>query len=117
MSWTLHRIAITAGRYRGLLRGDGAPPDLRMELDGETVGDLTAVAVESGWQVEGEIGRRALSEGTGTVVIRTADGQVLDSLTIVCGLSAPEDLRAELGALRAELSILKAAFRRLASGG
>lgn len=117
MGWTLNRIAIAAGVYRGLLVGTGEPPALQMELDGEILGNLTPAPAEGGWQVEGALGAQILSDGVATIVIRTADGQVLDSVTVITGLAAPEDLRAELGALRAELSILKRAFRRHVAGG
>ncbi|SFJ77740.1 hypothetical protein [Jannaschia pohangensis] len=113
MAWTLHRTEITGGLYRGLLVGSGAPPDLEMALDGQVIGPMTAAKLDHGWQIEGEMGTGPLTDGSRTVVVRTVSGDILDSVTIVTGLSAPEDLRAELSVLRAEISLLKAAIRRL----
>lgn len=112
MAWILHRVSITGGLYRGLLTGTGEPPALEMVLGEQSLGNLTPSPAEGGWQVEGELGTAPLTDGAQSVVIRTGEGDILDVVTVVTGLGAPEDLRAELGALRAELAILKAAFRR-----
>ena len=112
MGWVLNRVSITDGLYRGLLTGEGEPPGLEITLDGQVLGNLTPSKVDAGWQVEGELGTAPLTDGAQTIVIREQGGDVLDSFTILCGLGAPEDLRAELGALREEVAILKRAFRR-----
>ena len=41
-----------------------------------------------------------------------AGGEVLASFTLVAGVPLEEDLRAEISLLRAELDLLKKAFRR-----
>ncbi|CTQ32604.1 hypothetical protein [Jannaschia rubra] len=115
-AWTLNRITVASGVYRGLLTGEGEPPALEMAMGDEVLGNLTASAAEGGWQVEGEMGPAPLTDGTWTVAIRTPEGDMLDSVTIVTGLGAPEDMRAELDALRAEVGILKTAFRRHVNG-
>lgn len=115
MDWILNRVSLLSGQYRGHLVGAGEPPALRMVLDGETIGNLTPSPIEGRdgeWQVEGDLGPGLLSEGTRTVVIVGPNEDVLDSVTVVAGLNAPEDLRAELDALRAEVGLLKSAFRR-----
>lgn len=114
MSWTLHRVSLTSGTYRGLLVGSGEPPALEMVMGTESLGHLGKVPVKGSkteWNVEGDIGPGVLTEGTHTVLIR-GDGETLDSLTVIAGLGAPDDLRAEVDALRAELALLKSAFRR-----
>ncbi len=117
MSWTLHRLSLTGGLYRGFLTGTGEPPALEMMLGDLCLGHLTPAPVAGGWQVEGDMGTAPLTQGTQGVAIRTTDGDLLDIVTVVTGLGAPEDMRAELEALRAEVTILKAAVRRLATGG
>ncbi|WGH77243.1 hypothetical protein [Jannaschia ovalis] len=118
MDWILNRAAVTGGTYRGVLTGAGEPPALEMALGGESLGHLTQSPLEGGgWQVEGELGPAALTDGTQTVLIRTPDGTVLDRVTVICGLDRAEDLRAELDALRAEVALLKTAFRRHVAGG
>ncbi len=52
-----------------------------------------------------------LSEGVQTVVILLGD-TALAQVTIVAGVPLEDDLRAEIGLLRAELELLKRAFRR-----
>ena len=52
-----------------------------------------------------------LSEGVQTVLLRSG-GEVLARITIVAGVPLEEDLRAEISLLRAELDLLKRAFRR-----
>ncbi|MGB3690067.1 MAG: hypothetical protein WBA02_12290 [Jannaschia helgolandensis] len=111
-TWILNRTSITGGIYRGLLVGAGEPPALEMTMEGESLGHLTPAAAEGGYHVEGELGTALLTDGVHTVVVRAPDGTALDSITIVTGLGAPEDIRAEMGALRDELRVLKAAFRR-----
>ncbi len=53
----------------------------------------------------------ALSEGVQTILLRSG-GEVLAHVTIVAGVPLEEDLRAEISLLRAELDLLKRAFRR-----
>lgn len=113
--WTLHRTEVSGGTYRGLLTCEDTEqtaPALSLDLGGQTLGQMIVTQVDGGWQVEGALGLAPLTDGTQTVFVRLADGTALDSLTVVTGLSAPEDLRAELSVLRAELEILKVAFRR-----
>lgn len=52
-----------------------------------------------------------LSEGVQTVVILLGES-VLTQVTVVTGVPLEDDLRAEIGLLRAELDLLKRAFRR-----
>lgn len=116
MDWTLNRIDVVSGRYRGLLAGGppegGEPPALELVVNGSVIGHLEPVRAEGGWRVEGDLGPDLLTQGTRALEVRLPDGTLLDVLTVICGLGAPEDLRAEVEALRAELGVLKAAMRR-----
>ncbi|MFO6465265.1 hypothetical protein ACK8OR_12795 [Jannaschia sp. KMU-145] len=111
MDWVLHRAGIVGGTYRGLLTGAGDPPPLELVIGADVTGHLTPAPVDGGWQVEAELDPSLLTEGTRTVSIRTGDGAVLDRVTVICGLDAETDLRAELDAMRDELDILKRSFR------
>ena len=117
MGWVLHRLSITEGSYLGLLTGAGTPPPLELAMGDRVLGPVMLAPTDTGWQVTGALGTAPLTIGTHTVVVRVAGGEILDRVTIVTGLEAPEDLRAELGALRAELTVLKAAFRRHVTRG
>ena len=113
MDRVLNRVSLRGGTYRGVLTGGGAAPSLSAAC-GDAALPVTVAALEGGeWQVEVDLSALRLSEGCQTVVIREGDA-VLDALGIVAGLDAmPEgDLRAELDLLRAEVEMLKGAFRR-----
>jgi hypothetical protein len=53
----------------------------------------------------------ALNEGVQTVLVRSG-GETLAQFTLIAGEPADQDIRAELGLLRAELDLLKRAFQR-----
>jgi hypothetical protein len=52
-----------------------------------------------------------LTEGVQTVLLQTGD-TVLAQFSLIAGTPLDDDLRAEIGLLRAELDLLKRAFRR-----
>lgn len=111
-NWLLQRTSIAGGRYRGWLTGEGEPPALGMYLGEDYLGPLTKTPEDGGFRIDGALSAALLTQGVQTVSIRTADGDLMDSVTVVTGLETPHDLRAEMDALRAELTVLKAAFRR-----
>ena len=54
-----------------------------------------------------------LSEGVQTFIIRdVATGEKLQHFTVITGVAMEDDMRAEVDLLRAELDMLKRAFRR-----
>lgn len=80
---------------------------------------LAAVDVRPDASQPGRFGVRVqlppdlLSDGVQTVVIRdAATGETLQSIAILAGTALEADIRAELDLLRAELDMLKKAFRR-----
>ena len=70
--------------------------------------------VEPGtWHVAVAIPAQVLADGVQTFVIRDREtGAMLASFAIVTGQPLEDDLRAEISLLRAELDMLKGAFRR-----
>lgn len=106
---------IAAGVWEGVLTGArGTPPVIeawhqdRM-IDGVT---LTALPGKPGHHaISVPIPAWALNEGVQTFLLRSGS-EVLAQFTIVAGVPLEEDLRAELALLRAELDLLKGAFRR-----
>ncbi len=69
--------------------------------------------VEECWHVRVPIPADRIADGVQTFVIRDRRAeQVLASFSIVSGDALAEDIRAEIGLLRAELDLLKKAFRR-----
>lgn len=87
-----------------VLHQDTPLPDVVVAADAATPGRY-ALAVP--------IPAALVSDGVQTFVIRDAQtGQTLGSFAIVTGAPLDQDLRAEIDLLRAELDLLKRAFRR-----
>jgi hypothetical protein len=69
--------------------------------------------VEECWHVQVPIPIERIADGVQTFVIRDRSEDVLlGSFSIIAGDALAEDIRAELSLLRAELDMLKKAFRR-----
>ena len=116
MDTTLTKTRIRAGVWEGVLSGASATPALEvLHLEKPINGlSLTAVPDRAGdWLVRVPIPVDLLSEGVQTFVIRNrANGEKLQHFTIITGVAMEDDMRAEVDLLRAELDMLKRAFRR-----
>lgn len=65
------------------------------------------------WAVEVPVPMEAVGDGVQTFLIRDVNTDtVLDSFTLIAGEALADDIRAEVELLRAELDMLKRAFRR-----
>ncbi len=108
---TLTRTRIVEGRWHGLLEGL-ADPRLVVEHLGQPL-PFDIAPAPGGHAVTVPIPATLLSDGVQTFVIREeGQAEVLASFAIVTGATVDTDLRAELDLLRAELDMLKRAFRR-----
>ena len=119
MDFTLTRSRIRNGQYEGVLAANGrhrTVPEIVLKLLGAEIGTakLSANATDGGkWIVEAKIPAQAIGDGAQTVLFCARDtGEVLDTLVVVAGEALQEDVRAELSMLRAELELLKTAFRQ-----
>ena len=107
---------IRAGIWEGVLTGQVAAPQLEVThletpLDGLRVTEISAAAGQ--WAVHVPIPAQSLSEGVQTYVICDVNtGATLAHFTVIAGVAMDEDIRAEIDLLRAELDLLKRAFRR-----
>ncbi len=110
----LTQTRIANGVWEGVLTGAIATPPVEALHQGQAIEGLTVTAIP------GQAGSHAvrlplppaiLSEGVQTVILRAGD-EVLHHLTLVVGVPLEEDIRAEVSLLRAELDLLKRAFRR-----
>lgn len=112
---TLTQTRIANGWWEGALSGAKVADTLveawhqDRQIDGVEVEKLAGKAGD--FAVRVPILPQILNEGVQTVLLRVA-GETLASFTLVAGLPLEEDLRAEIGLLRAELDLLKSAFRR-----
>lgn len=113
---TLTANRIRDGVWEGLLTGQTEQPILQVLHQDAPVNGMTisAVAGQQGhWAVRVPIPAQALSEGVQTFVIRDQTShQTLAHFTVITSFDDTDDIRAEIGLLRAELDMLKRAFRR-----
>lgn len=114
---TLTKTRLHEGIWEGVLTGgDGAPPKVQASYRDTPIEDvavLRAGGATEAWKVKIPVPTELLSDGVHTVLISEAEsGERLGSFTILAGDAMDEDLRAEVDLLRAELDMLKRAFRR-----
>lgn len=114
---TVTKARIRSGVWEGTVTADSdAVPviivtHLEKPIDGV---EMIPVQGEAGlWSLKVPIPVDALSDGVQTFRIEDAEtGARLESFTIVTGETLEDDIRAEVDLLRAELDMLKRAFRR-----
>lgn len=112
----LTKTRIRAGVWEGVL--DGAPEApgievIHLETPLEGVVARADPKKPGRYLVSVPIPAELLSDGVQTFLISdAATGAKLDSFTIVTGEPLEDDIRAEVDLLRAELDMLKKAFRR-----
>lgn len=112
----LTRIRIQEGIWSGQLKGPGTKewtPEIEvMHLD-RVVEGTTLEPDGASWLVKVPVPPELISDGVQTFLIRDKrTGDILNSFTIIAGDPLAEDIRAEMALLRAELDMLKKAFRR-----
>ncbi|MGP3696933.1 hypothetical protein [Rhodobacter sp. NSM] len=112
----LTQVRIEAGVWEGLLVAAGEAPQLEVMHLGEVVAvpEILAIPNRSGqWTVRVPIPVQLLSEGIHTFLVREAGvAGKLAHFTIVAGAPLDQDVLSEVVLLRAELDLLKQAFRR-----
>jgi hypothetical protein len=112
---SLIRVRLQGGRYEGLLSGpDGLGIEAVHEGRVVAVATLAPDAARPGdRRVTLDLPAEVIAEGVQVVALRSVPGgDVLDRVTLMAGAALDEDIRAELALLRAELELLKTAFRR-----
>ena len=119
MEITLTKTRIRAGVWEGVLQAFGEQTFhpvievLHLEVALRDVRIEAAPDSKKRWHIQVPIPVELLSDGVQTFLIRDAkSGERLDSFTIITGAAMEEDIRAEVDLLRAELDMLKKAFRR-----
>lgn len=106
------------GTWEGVLTAPAAqqsPPDIKAScLDRPVEGiELTRNGSDNTWDLRVPVPAEAVSDGVQTVVIFDAsDDTKLGDFSVIAGEAFADDLRAEVELLRAELDMLKRAFRR-----
>ncbi|WP_278923925.1 MULTISPECIES: hypothetical protein [Pseudophaeobacter] len=116
---TVTKIRFRNGTWEGVITGandTGLPPDIQVlfqdrPLDGVVISEGST---DAEWNLHITIPATAIADGVQTFVIAEggSGGQKLDSFSLIAGEAAVDDMRAEIELLRAELDMLKRAFRR-----
>ena len=116
---TLTKTRIQAGIYEGVLKVDADVdyvPDIGAYFAEQPVGELTLQpdgTEIATWYVRLALPADVLTDGIQTfILVDNLTEATLDSFTIITGEPLDDDLRGEIDLLRAELDMLKKAFRR-----
>ena len=113
--WTLTKVKLQNGTWQGVVTQAPEMPLIAVTHLGRTVEDVDVVQgqTEDTWIVKFQIPQSAVADGVQTLLIKNASSDtVMDRVTLIAGEALGEDLRAEVDLLRAELDMLKRAFRR-----
>jgi hypothetical protein len=112
----LTKTRMKEGIWEGILTqgGDEKPQIVVTHQERPVEGvTLTHDAAGGRWVLQVPIPRAAIADGVQTLVIRDvrADSSI-GHVTLIAGEALGDDIRAEMDLLRAELDMLKRAFRR-----
>ncbi|QUJ76367.1 hypothetical protein KDD17_15975 [Sulfitobacter albidus] len=113
---TLTKTKFQQGVWEGLLSGSGgALPKVDVTHQGTSVADVTVEVIpdRTGFALRVPIPPEAIADGMQTLLIADADtDEQIGTITLMAGEALADDMRVEVDLLRAELDMLKRAFRR-----
>jgi len=113
---TLTPTKMRHGIWQGLIvqSGSGVPRIKVTHLDKDVPDVQLSEATEDGnWLVQVPVPAEAIADGVQVFVVTDdTDGEKLGEFTLIAGEALGDDIRAEVELLRAELDMLKRAFRR-----
>ncbi len=113
---TLIKTSMRNGTWRGRVIGPAAPePRIEVRHLDQPVPDVTLAPTGTAgqWDLSVPVPQAALADGVQVLAIfDAADNTRLGAFALIAGETADDDLRAEVELLRAELDMLKRAFRR-----
>ncbi|MBR9764228.1 MAG: hypothetical protein GYB53_12055 [Rhodobacteraceae bacterium] len=115
---TLTKTRLLAGKWEGVLSVPESAPAPQIEVLSQDlrIEDVEVHALEATgtWAISVPIPPEAISDGVQVFVIRDRadENRVLNSFAVLAGEMVSDTLQAEVALLRAELDMLKRAFRR-----
>lgn len=114
----LEQSQIRAGHWEGIFAAAARPALEVVHLGAVLEGLKVSEAGEGKWALSLPIPAETLSDGVQTYLLRApGTAEVLGRFVIVAGAPLDDDLRAEIELMRAELELLKSAFRRHCAEG
>lgn len=118
-SATISNLRLRGGVFRARLEAPGgAAPEIALKLRGETRATADCAPRGGGvFDLAVAAPAEMFDDGVLVAEFAAADGSVLARYPVAAGVALPGDLAAEVGALRAELDLLKRAFREAMAGG
>ncbi|NEK22631.1 hypothetical protein GV827_09460 [Sulfitobacter sp. JBTF-M27] len=115
-SLQLTKTKMKQGVWQGIITGMGEEePRVEVTHEDAVVSDIILTHNQSAdhWTLSVRIPPEAIADGVQTLIIRDADTDAkIGHITLIAGEVLSDDIRAEMDLLRAELDMLKRAFRR-----
>jgi len=112
----LTKTRMMQGVWQGIVTQSGeGEPRIEVTHQKETVSDVTLIHDENAghWLLSIPIPTEAIADGVQTLIIcDTYTDTNIGHVTLIAGEALGDDIRAEMDLLRAELDMLKRAFRR-----
>ena len=113
----LTKTVLRQGIWHGVLTGRNGTdtPQISVTHEGKEVAEVTleAEGTEGHWHLSFALPPEAIADGVQTLVItEKTSGALLGHVTLIADEALGDDIRAEMDLLRAELDMLKRAFRR-----
>lgn len=112
----LTKTKMIQGVWQGVVTGAGSePPEIEVTHQDKPVSGVTLDENKKTgfWVLSVPIPPEAIADGVQTLLILDkADATQLGHITLLAGEALGDDIRAEINLLRAELDMLKRAFRR-----
>jgi len=110
---TLTEARMREGVWEGVLASKLKPSVAVTHLEAQVPDVTVTVEGEGLWRIKVPVPAERLSDGVQTFIVHdTGTGDTIGSFAIAAGTALSQDLRAEVELLRAELDMLKRAFRR-----
>lgn len=113
---TVTKTRLANGQWEGVITDvpEGIRPGVAVRFRDHPVDDISVTQASDGtWRLSFAIPTAAICDGIQTItIVEEKTGDVLNSAAIIAGEPADETMQAEIDLLRAELDMLKRAFRR-----
>ncbi|WP_375260709.1 hypothetical protein [Palleronia sp.] len=111
--WIVTASALERGVWTLRLEGGATPPKIEVSHAHRAIPGVKIGTDDGAVTVTAELPREVLSDGLQSVhAVDKSSGITLASLHVAAGRIVARDMTAELSLLRAELELLKKAFRR-----